>query len=110
MKVKKQNTFLSASLLKAKAGLVVGPLRLSGRNSFGVPSLCKRSLGGVNAGLVVGQKQKLDSKSFHSNLFKTLHNGCLDIEDMHLLFCAHIIGEFYSFCRYSFFYCLGIPN
>ena len=38
-----------------------------------------------------------NSNSFHSFIFKLLHNDFLYIEDVHLLFCAHLINIFSFF-------------
>ena len=48
-----------------------------------------------------------NSKSLHSFNIQTLHNGYSYIEDVHLLFCAHLINIF-SFFRFSHF--LGLLN
>ena len=47
--------------------------------------------------------------SFYSFIFlKTLHNDCLHIEDVHFLFCAHLIISYYTFriaaLRYYYVY------
>ena len=60
-------------LALAKAGLVIGSLRLSVRNTFGVPSLCNL---------------------FNFLFIQTLINDCSHIEDLHLPFCAHLINVF----------------
>ena len=60
-----------------KVGLVVSPLSPSIR-------LSAKLLGYLVCELC-------NSKSFRSFLFKTLHNGCSHIEDVHFLFCAHLI-------------------
>ena len=59
----------------AKAGLVVGPLRLYVRpQHFRVPSLCNLLL-----------------QKFSFFFIQTLPNDCTYIEDVHLLFCARFI-------------------
>ena len=60
----------------AKAGLLLGPLRPSAA-LFGciVCVIC-------------------NSKSFHSSIFKLLHNDCSYIEHVHLPLCAHLINIF----------------
>ena len=67
-----------------KAGLVVGPLRpsvrLSVRNTFGVHSLCNLYL-----------------QQFSFLYIQILPNDCSYIEDVHLLFCAHLISIFSFF-------------
>ena len=73
----------------AKAGLVVGPLRPSGRPSvcpsvrpqhFRVSSLCD-----------------LYVQKFSFLYIQTLPNDCTHIEDVHLLLCARFIFFFFIF-------------
>ena len=40
----------------------------------------------------------IDNSKFSFLLIQTLHNDCLHIEDVHLLFCAHFT-TFFSFLR-----------
>ena len=65
-----------------------------------------------NICIVIGQTLKMctcmclvcvicNSNSFYSFIFKTFHNEFSHIEDMHLLFCAHLI---------IFYYILGLLN
>ena len=66
----------------AKAGLIVGPLRPSGR-----PSVCpsvRNTLGCLVCVIC-------NSKSFHSFFIQTLPNDCSHIEDVHLQICARLI-------------------
>ena len=90
-----QNNIFTCVAL-AKAGLVLGPLRPSVlsfvclfvhlsvrpsvRNTFGVPSLCNLLL-----------------QQFSFLYVQTLPNDCSYIEDVHLLFCAHLINIFFIF-------------
>ena len=64
----------------AKAGLVMGPNRLSVHNTFGVPSLCNLKL-----------------KKFSFLFIQTLHNNCSHIENVHQLSCAHLMNTFFFF-------------
>ena len=70
-------------------------VRPSVRNTFGVPSLCNLQL-----------------QQFSFLYVQTLPNDCSHIEDVHLLFCAHLINIFSFFTgvelRHIFFpKCIG---
>ena len=75
----------------SEAGLVVGPL---------LPSVSQSATFFGRLVCVI-----CNSNSFHSFLYiQTLHNDCSYIEDVHLLFCAHLINIL------SFFTCVELRH